>query len=275
MACYETPKEKCNNYNLENCSNNADIKDSKLRSNKYQQNTKSLTQQTILKSLGRIGICLNEKQTTSISANDLNKVCFILINIQDNDNNNELGFDSLNDGYLVGLKHHRHEYKVFYLYNPSSSEFSSFLCFFLKNTKQALTVFYSGRGSNDKEGIEFKDDAISKSSINHFILHECEGNKQVMFITDCINGGSVFDISGVDRELNLISFSVSKSNFSDENKRPHGIFTYYFCKLTNDFPNITPSRLIERMNPQLHLFNQNFSCQTSKTELFNRPVFIL
>lgn len=272
MANVESTNEKQNDQHHKTSISDKCNKNNEFSEHKNQQIRKISTQQSILKSLGRIGICLNDKHASFIQTTNLEKVCFILINIRENDDS-ELGFGSLNDGYIVALKHHRNEFNVFYLYNPSSDEFSEFFCFFLKNVKQALTVFYSGIGSNDKDGIEFKNDVISKSSINKFILQECEVKKQVLFITDCIDGGTVFDIRGIDNESNLISFSVTKSNEFEENKRPHGIFTYYFCKITSDFPNITPCTLIDRMNPQLQLFNQVFSCQTSKTELFKKPIF--
>lgn len=230
-------------------------------------------QRPILKSLDRIGICLNGYPTSMISGNALDKVCFILINNFEKENDeHEVG--PLNDGYLVGLKHYRHGFKVFYLYNPCSEEFSAYLCFFLKYAVQALTVFYSGRGSDRREGIEFKDKTISKSSINKYILNECKGNKQVMFITDCLDGGSVFDIQGENHEFNLISFSVTKTlDSSKENKRTRGIFTYYFCKITDDFPNITPKKLVDRMNPPLNHFDEVFSCETSRKELSDSPIF--
>ena len=104
------------------------------------------------------------------------------------------------------------------------------------------------------------------------MTENCNGQARVMFITDCLGGGSVFDIGGC---TNTISFSVKKIGPSEskEVKQSHGIFTYYFCKITSESPNITPSRLIERMNPSLNRFNEVFSCEFTEKELEETPIF--
>ncbi|KAK8894827.1 hypothetical protein M9Y10_023265 [Tritrichomonas musculus] len=270
MQYVDTPDRKQKHPHYEHRSTKLDLKDNEFTSKQFQKVRKVSTHKILLKSFGRIGMCLNDKSSSIIQISDLNKVCFILINDYDEEDK-ELGVGPLNDGYLVGLKHHRLGFKVFYLYNSRSEEFTTFLGFFMKNTSQALTVFYSGRDDNS-EGIEFNNGSLSKSYINETITSNCNGKARVMFITDCLGGGSVFDIDGC---TNTISFSVKKIGDieSKEVKRSHGIFTYYFCKITSDCPNITPNRLIERMNPSLNRFNEEFDCEFTNKELSEKPIF--
>ena len=270
MTYVDTPDKKQKHPHYEHRTTKLDLKDNEFSSKKFQQVRKVSTHKNLLKSFGRIGMRLNEKNTSDLPTCDLNKVCFILINDYDEEDH-ELGVGPLNDGYLVGLKHHRLGFKVFYLYNPQSDEFASYLAFFLKNTTDALTIFYSGRDDNS-EGIEFNNGSLSKSSISEIISSSPNNKSRVMFITDSLGGGSVFDIKGLS---NAISFSVQKSGEIDskEVKRTHGIFTYYFCKITSDCPNITPNRLVERMNPSLCRFNEVFTCEFNNKELGESPIF--
>ncbi|KAK8834520.1 hypothetical protein M9Y10_011215 [Tritrichomonas musculus] len=271
MSYVDTPEKKQKHPHYEHRTTKLDRKDNEFSSKKFHRVRKVSTHKKLLKSFGRISMCLNGKTPTSIPIGDLNKVCFILVNDYD-DEHNDLGVGPLNDGYLAGLKHHRFGYKVFYLYNSTSEEFSNFLGFFLKNTTDELTVFYSGLEDNG-QGIEFNSGSLSKSSIGQVIANNCTGKPRVMFITDCIGGGSVFDISSGS---NLISLSVRKTNSpeSKESKRSHGIFTYYLFKIFSDCPNITPNRLIERMNPSLQRFNEVFTCEMTDQQFCDSPIFI-
>ena len=270
MSYVDTPNKKQKHPHYEHQTAKLDLKDNQFSCKKFQKIRNVSTHKNLIKSFGRIGMCLNDKQAVSIPVEHLNRVCFILINDYD-DEDKELGVGPLNDGYLVGLKHHRLGFKVFYLYNAQSEEFPIFLSFFMKNTTESLTVFYSGRDDN-LEGIEFTNGTLSRSLIGDVIALNANKQNHLMFITDSLSGGSVFDISGCP---NAVSFYVQKngSNNSKEVKQTHGIFTYYFCKITSDCPSITPIRLIERMNPSLNRFNEVFTCELNNKELGERPIF--
>ena len=269
MSYVDSPDKKQKHPHYEHRTAKLDQKDNEFTSKKFQQVRKVSTHKNLIKSLKRIGMCLNEKPTSSISTSNLDKVCFLLINDYD-DEDKKLGVGPLNDGYLIGLKHHRLGFKVFYLYNSRREEFTTFLGFFIKYTEHSLTVFYSGR--DDGEGIEFNDGSLSKSSVGEVISNNSNENNHVMFITDSLGSGSVFNINGCS---NMISFSVQKTGSTEykEAKRSHGIFTYYFCKIIGDCPNITPNRLVERMNPSLNRFNESFTFETSNKELSETPIF--
>ena len=270
MTYVDTPNKKQKHPHYEHRAAKLDQKDNEFSSKKFHQVRKVSTHKKLLKSFGRIGMCLNDKPASIVPTDNLDKVCFILVNDYDN-GQNDLGVGPLNDGYLVGLKHHRLGFKVFYLYNSRSEEFATYLAFFMFRTSEALTVFYSGReGKGD--GIEFSNGSLSKNYISEVISKNYNKNVRALFITDCIGGGSVFDIYGCS---NMISLSVEnkESLESKEYKRLHGIFTYYFSKITSDSPNITPNRLAERMNPSLNRFNEVFTYELSSEDLGDTPIF--
>ena len=279
MTYVDVPDKRQKHPHYEHRTEKLDRKDNEFSSKKFHHVRKVSTHKKLLKSLGRIGMCLNDKPSTNLPTGDLDKVCFILVNDYEEDDNNELGVGPLNDGYLVGLKHHRLGFKVFYLYNPNSEEFSQYLALFLKNTQQALTVFYTGRCTNESQGIEFNNGSLSKEAIGNIVATNCNGNAHVVFITDCPGSGSVFDINCTSpnngQPTNLISFFVEKTSEpeSKEGKRSHGIFTYYFCKITSDCPNITPNRLVDRMAPSLKRFGENFRCEITDHKLADSPIF--
>ena len=278
MTYVDAPDKRQKHPHFEHRTEKLDRKDNQFSSKKFHEVRKVSTHKKLIKSLGRIGMSLNEKTTSSIPTGDLDKVCFILINDYDDDEDYDLGVGPLNDGYLIGLKHHRLGFKVFYLYNSNCEQYISYLIFFLRNAHQALTVFYSGRTS--AQGIEFNGETLNKSKVGEIIASNCTGKPKTIFITESIEGGSVFPLDGFCPEnavnlTNMVSFFVSKScaGQSKEAKRSHGIFTYYFSKFISEDPRITPNRLIERMEPSLRRFEEIFRFELTNLDVSNSPLF--
>lgn len=260
-----------------------DRKDNEFTSKQFHHIRKDTTNKKILDSLSKIGTCLNTKKTTDVKTENLNKVCFVLINsLQIENKSYEVG--PLNDGYLICLQHYRLGFKVFYLFNPESIQYLKFLEFFMMFTKIELTVFYSGPdlSSFGVEGIEFSNGSLTKDSIGKIIAHNCSGNARILFITDCRGGGSVFDINSCNHQKNakpsnMISFYVNKSESpeSKESLLSHGIFTYYFCKIISKNPEITPDKLVDMMNPSLSRFNEVFRCEITNNELVDSRILFI
>lgn len=283
MEYVDSPNKRQKHPHYEHRTQKLDYKDNHFSSKKFQQvRRKASTPKKLLKSFGRIGMCLNGKSTESINVEGLDHVCFVLVNDYENDKDKYLGAGPLNDGYLIALKEKRLGFKIFYFHNPRSDEFTSFLGFFVKNTSKALTVFYSGRDSmtSGTHGVEFDQGSLSTGVIGDIISQNCNRKAHVMFITDCCNGGSVFEIDTVDPNTNLtpsnyLSFYVKKtaSPESKECRRSHGIFTYYFCKFITENPSITPNRLIDRMNVSLKRFGETLACTISEPKLAESPIF--
>lgn len=268
---HQTKKQKHPHYEYR--TTKLDLKDNEFSIKKFHKVRSVSTHKELIKSFGRIGMCLNDKSKETIPTEELNKVCFIIINDYDKEDK-ELGVGPLNDGYLISLKHHRLWYKVFYLFNARYEELSPFLSFFMDATKESLTVFYSGR-DNNSQGIEFNNGTFPKNSISKLISLNENKKVKIMFITDCLTGGSLFDIENCK---NAIAFYVKKNenNDSDDNneiEKSHGIFTYYFCKIISENPSVTPNRLVERMNPSLSRFNESFTCEFIDSHLGDEPIF--
>lgn len=279
MTNIDSSKKKQAHQNYERRSARLDLKDNQFTSRKFYHIRKDSKPKKILHSFGRIAMRLNDKKSAIIRTDDLDNVCFILINNYKKRPNSH-GVGPLNDGYLIALNQHRLGFKIFYLYNPRRDEFSYFLGFFMKNTKVDLTVFYSGLNSIDNKSIEFCNGPLSKSVVGDVISQNCNKKARVLFLTDCCDGGSVFDIHKINpknftQPAKLISFFVNKSHSPDskESKRSHGLFTYYFCKIIKDSPNISTYKLVEKMNPSLKRFSESFGCDVTEKELIDDPLF--
>lgn len=281
MTFVDTPNKKQNHPHYEHRTAKLDKKNNEFSDKKFHKVRKSATHKKLLESFGKIGMCLNNKTSANIPSGDLDKVCFILINTYEGEDR-DLGVGPLNDGYLFGLKHHRLGFKVFYLYNPKSTNYTLFLGYFMQNTEKILTVFYSGGDSANYgiHGIDFIDGTLHEGVIGNVISHNCNNKSRVIFITDSYNGGSVFDIHSVNLEnnktpTNLISFSIKKEerSLSKEIKRSQGIFTYYYCKIISDCPDVTPDQLVENINPSILRFNQFLSYDSTNPDLSIFPIF--
>lgn len=236
----------------------------------FHQVRKALTHKKVLKSFGRIGTCLNDKSPICIPRDELTKICYITINDYDK-NKKDLGVGPLNDGYLVALKHVRLGYKVYYLYNSTPLKFKNYISYFMKNTKEKLTIYYSGR-DDQGNGFEFNDGTVSRDETNEIISAKCNGKAVVVFLADTYSGGQMFNIKDGEK---LISFSTNKRKLgeSKENKRFQGICTFYFCKIISENPNITPNELVDKMNLLLQRFHTVFSCEMSSLDLGTYQLF--
>ena len=276
VAFYDKPSRDQKHPHYEHRCAKLYRKNNEFTNKKFQDVRGVSTRKKLVSSFKRIGKCLNELTPADIPTAGLQKVCFVLINCFEHDKHDpKVG--PMNDGYLIALHHHRLGYKVFYLYNCNSSQYPQFLEFFMKYTLTQITVFYSGRDSiiNGSHGIEFKDNTISCGELGKLISENYNGRCKAVFISDSTAGGSVFDINSVPEGSDIISLSASKSTDPDtkEGRRSHGIFTYYMCRIFNECPNISPDRLVERMNSSLERFNIGFNCQVTKPESGSQPIF--
>ena len=264
-----TPYKRQKHPHYEHQTEKLDRNNNQFRIKKFHHVRNVSTHKKILKSFGRIGTCLNDKSPICIPKDELTKVCFITINDYYNEPK-DLGVGPLNDGYLVGLKHLRLGYKIFYLYNSLPLKFTNYLSYFMKNTTEKLSIFYSGR-DDDGEGIEFSDGTLSMKAINDIISSRSNGKSVIVFLADTYSGGQMFNIKEGEKMLTFYTNKRS-SGESKENKRLHGICTYYFCKILSNNPNITPDELVEKMNFSLRRFNIIFKCDVSTRELQHKSI---
>lgn len=275
---YQDPTTYCDKPNkpqkhphFEHRTKKLDMKNNEFTSKKFQRVRHVSNERKLLKSMKRIGKCLNDSTPADIQTQGLQKVCFIMINFYEHEKHNpKIG--PLNDAYLFGANQHRQGFKVFYLYNCERNQYVQFFNLFLKFTLKCLTVFYSGPMTDGSNGIEFKESDLSSNESNQLINENYNHRCKVVFITDSTSSGSVFN----DGQLpeNVISLSAGKSTDPDskEGRRSHGISTYYLCKIFNDCPNITPQFLEKRMNDSIRRFNASFIVETDQ-ETMNKPIF--
>lgn len=250
-----------------------------------------------LHALKSVGKQLNSKKFDLISKDDLDRVCFITINTYKRPDFH-LGVGPMNDAYIVASNHHRRGYKVFFLHNSSRDEFLTYLKFFIQYTTKLLTVFYAGRTTSlqtnnyQEENIgEQKNNSVKAMIfeqgyvIDHdigIILSNFKINQaKVIFISDCCHGGPIwyFDSSYffVNLPTNIISISVENSNdISDYDKiliTNDGIFTIWFWRISNEYPNVTPCELNEKIGPQLKKFGLSIVYHSTSQDLYQKPLF--
>ena len=250
----------------------------------FQKSRKLSTKKHMRKSFGRIAICLNYKIPETIPLGELDKICLIVSHTYERDDY-RLGVGPLNDGYLVGVHYHRLGFKVFYFNNTNRVEFLTYLKFFLQNATQNFTLYYSGRigsltdlYSNETHHTLLFDQGYVRDDELHELLSEYSDTKaKIVLITDAYNGGAFWNISETDKSKlpkNVVSLSTKiEPNLLTKPHRLHGLFTFYICRLINETPDITPSRLNERISPPLNRFHETFVCETSNPALYETPLF--
>lgn len=275
MSYIDAPGKKPKHPHYEHRTEKLDRKDNDFTCKKFHHVRKVSTHKEILKSLGRLGMCLNDKPVDHLQNGEFEKVCFIIINDYEDKHKYELGVGPLNDGYLIALKFHKLDFKIFYLYNSESDVFSNYMAFFLKRTSEQLTVFYSGRVTNKNSGISFTKTALIKETIGRIVEANYTGNTKLVFITDSIGSGPAFTIN-TEPHKNMTSISVDKTADprSIEYEQSHGIFTYYFCKIISENPNITPNALAEKMDSYLSRFGEKIRIENSDSSLAESSLYL-
>ena len=145
-----------------------------------------------------------------------------------------------------------------------------------------MTVYYSDNNNvtNEANKEETKVKESIKNQFNDIITNHSNEKCKIVFVSDCSTSDSVFNIqsaNGVNSQepLEMISFSVNidSNSSTKENSKSHGNFTYYFCKFIYECPDITPKRLVERMNASINPFGETFICETTQSRLINEPIF--
>lgn len=249
----------------------------------FHKTRKSSTKPHLLKAIGRVALSLNDKEPESINVDDLDDVCFILMNSYKDLKHHNLGVGPLNDGEMIAVNFHRRGYKVFYLFNSTKDKFLQFAQFFIKNTQKQLVIFYTGRAAKTgthHSAIMFPEGLLEPNQLGQAFKDVGEIHSNVVLITDCCTGGSVWSIEEIMKNYgekacpNIMTLAVRK-NASNMKKfdKTHGMFTYYLCKILNEKPNISPNGLVERINPPLSRFDECLLYHETLKELNRRPIF--
>ena len=96
MLYIDEPDKKQKKPKYEQRTTKLDQKDNEFTCKKFQEIRKLSTHKKLLESFRRIGMCLNNKYMSSIPLQNLDKVCFILMNDY-NEEDSRLGVGPMMD----------------------------------------------------------------------------------------------------------------------------------------------------------------------------------
>lgn len=264
------------------------VQNSKISKKEFQKSRGSTTPKKIQSSLKKIATCLNGMKPEDIPKDNLQAVCFLVCNTYKK-NNNTLGIGPLNDCYIMAQINHKRGYKIYYLYDPSREEFLKYLPIFLKYTKNNLVLYYSGRCTTvyakhvTDSAIVFDEGYITGNELNSVLCNNTNKKVKIVLVCDCFTGGSIWNLSYDNKEFpsfpsNLISiypvYNSTVPSMVKKAEKVHGIFTYYLCQYSNEITDISPSKLMERMNQRLERFNISVMVESEKSSLESQPIFI-
>jgi len=219
------------------------------------------------------------------------KACFICCNHYTKPSY-VLGAGPINDSATVASNHQKRGYQVFFCVNPTPERFLDLVTFFLYNTKNSLTVFFTGHGAQVKDKSGDEDDGFDEAMVfdsGHIVdddllvlLEEATPKTlRVLLLTDCCHSGSIWDLQSEKDKKKLppkvISISAAKDSQTAKqtkmNKMDQGIFTYFFWKILNARPNITPKQLEPIINRGMLKFNQHYTFCAATPAMENQPIF--
>lgn len=260
-----------------------DNKNNQFSEKKFQHVRQISNSKEIISSFRRIGMYLNKKEIYQLPQGNIDKVCFILINNYEKDTET-LGVGPLNDAYLFALIHHKLNYKIVFLYNPSKITFVTSLEYFLLHTTNSLTFYYTGKDSLSRikkmdHGILFRgmNETFSNTDFAHLVSEKSNGKARILIVSDCTNDDYIFNIKAAKKAKNpteIVSFSVVKAFMNPKQKRKsQGLLTYYFCKLLRQFPNSSPNQMTRYLNVSMQRFKQVVSANLSNESLSEQPLF--
>lgn len=223
---------------------------------------------------------------------DAEKNCFICVNTYNSYSLN-LGTGPLNDAVTFAKRAKQCEFEVYYLHNPKSKTFLSYLDAFFQNTNHHLVVYYVGHGTNvrDRNGDEadgydeamvFDDGTIIDDVLVDHLIQYKKDSTELTLVTDACHSGSIWDLqSGTvcGRTLPPNVLSISAANDQQTAKQTmidrmeQGVFTSNMCKIMKTKPLITPNELKTEMAKVLRKYCQTVTLGTTSPEMLNLPVF--
>lgn len=267
------------------------LDDETFSEKKFQRKRKISTKETLCKSFGRIGMCVNGKSPDSIPVEGLDKVCFVICNTYSRPEY-KLGVGPLNDGYMVALAQHHQEAKVFFLHNPNHDEVLRFIGYFLKYTRELLTIYYSGRSatlrnhsngksSGNDSAMVLNDGYVFDSELNQLLYEYLNETTRVILIADCCNQSRIWNLHNplkpkeyLSGQVILITVGIDPQAESKACSKAHGIFTYLLCKNLEMTPRITAKELAERISTHLKRFNEIVITDATVSDLLYDSLYL-
>lgn len=200
-----------------------------------------------------------------------------------------LGVGPMNDAITVATFLKEKGFAVYYLHNPTSADYLKYLKHMLGHTNSYLMCYYTGHGASvdDDNGDETdgKDEALvfDDAFVRDDVLIELLANSgkpeacKVVFMNDCCHSGSIWDLqrskfNGKTLPPNMMSLSAARDSETAKQTsmegNDQGIFTFYFFKLLEQSPSLTPAQMASSINSYLTRFEQQFvHCATTESLL--------
>ena len=239
--------------------------------------------------LNSLGI--NLESSSSLPTN-LKKAVFICCNTYERPDYS-LGVGPMNDAITVSTFMKEHGFTVYYAHNPKSSEFTKYFSHFLKNTTQYLLVYYTGHGAsvedddgdeqdNLDEALVFDDNFIRDDELARLISSSGKPSGcKVLLLNDCCHSGSIYDLQsgkyqGYEMPQNIMSLSAARDSQTAKQTsvggKDQGIFTFYFFKLLESNPKLTPAEMESKINSYIAKYEQQFTKFATTDSLLTSPI---
>lgn len=241
--------------------------------------------------LNEIATCLNNKTKDSLPHNIV-RACFICANSYTKEKF-KLGVGPINDSITVAANHKYMGYKVYYVHNPKSTQFLTFLQAFLERTTEYLTIFFTGHGTNqknrngtEKSGFDqymvFDDDYVKDDTLAQYLQDYATGAPKTLLLSDCCHSGTIWDIPEDPIEAtkfpaNIVSISSSddvntaKQGTIDNNSQ--GIFTFFFWRTIKEHPDYSFSQIKPIVDKAVKKYSQECIIHATRNNVVNSVFF--
>jgi hypothetical protein len=208
-----------------------------------------------------------------------------------------LGVGPLNDGVTCAANHRILGYTVYFLHNPTTRQFLDYLKAFLDKTREHLTIYYSGHGSQirDTTGDEgdgrdevmiFDQGFIVDDDLAGILREHCKGKCRVLLLTDCCRSGTIWDVpedlAKAERTFppNILSFSAAQDSQTSKQTSglggaagAQGLFTFNFFRIVRANKGITPAQIAPLINKEIKRYQQACAVSPTRKELLTQPIF--
>lgn len=286
-----------NPYKVSDWKNSQNFEQSVLPVNEFDQQAfvelrNHATEESALGQLLELGVNLDTVDVKSFSM-DISRVCFICCNTYTREGY-KLGVGPLNDSITVAANHKMMGYFVYFLHNPTSVKYMQYLKLFLEKTKEYLTIYYTGHGSNIKdcsggddeddgydEVMIFDDTYIVDDKLTEILKSYANGKAKTILINDCCHSGTIWDIpdplNAQDYPANVICLSAADDNETAKQGRQgnndQGFFTFFLFQEVRRNKAITPIEIRDRVSSQLENYHQCVIVSPTREELLTQPLF--